>query len=370
MWPAISFYTVAIPLLLAAKPPGDTLDINSDSLIVPHHPHFPLRILPLGGSITWGQDSTDGNGYREHLHELLEQRSTIVDMVGTVHSGKMSDNENEGHPGARVDQVALFAKNGIAFKPNLILIKYAGTNDVVREASEYPIDKIGQRMYKLIEYLFNEIPDVTIILSTLILNANAGADERIRKIVNPQYESLVKSLQERQARIMLAGLHSVINAEEMVDGTHPNDKGYEKLAKAWAKAIAEAGRKGILVKPQDPDLTSGTSGNTHKAILATSPVALAPVSKALSTVMPTKAFHTLDVSCSLPMDSEPLEVEVGSRPGCSILGKAPTYVSQTLIPAVPQSNAARSNKPFWSGRNNGAMRASPELQTCQVAMLL
>ncbi|KAL5399903.1 hypothetical protein PMIN02_000238 [Paraphaeosphaeria minitans] len=112
-------------------------------------------------------------------------------------------------------------------------------------------------MYKLIEYLFNEIPDVTIILSTLILNANAGADERIRKIVNPQYESLVKSLQERQARIMLAGLHSVINAEEMVDGTHPNDKGYEKLAKAWAKAIAEAGRKGILVKPQDPDLTSG-----------------------------------------------------------------------------------------------------------------
>jgi hypothetical protein len=30
-----------------------------------------LRILPLGGSITWGQQSPSGNGYRKYLRDAL-----------------------------------------------------------------------------------------------------------------------------------------------------------------------------------------------------------------------------------------------------------------------------------------------------------
>lgn len=180
-------------------------------------------------------------------------------------------------------------------------------------------------MYKLIEYLFEEIPGVTIILSTLILNTNVGADERIRNIVNPQYETLVKSLQGRQARIVLADLYPVIKAEELVDRTHPNNEGYEKLAQAWLKAIAEAGRKGLLVKPQDPgdpninrpprlgalgvissSASSKTSGSTHHMTLTTLPVALALTSKAFSTAVPANPSPTPEVFCFLPMDLAPL----------------------------------------------------------------
>jgi hypothetical protein len=95
MWLAIYLYTIAIPLLIAgAKPLHDIHAISGgdDDFIVPHYPYFPLRILPLGASITWGQASTDGNGYRNHLRELLEQRCTLVDMVGNVQSGGMPDN--------------------------------------------------------------------------------------------------------------------------------------------------------------------------------------------------------------------------------------------------------------------------------------
>jgi hypothetical protein len=101
MWLAICLYTFAIPLLLVgAKPLRDTRvtsgdgdgDGDGDDFIVPHYPYFPLRILPLGASVTWGQASTDGNGYRKHLREVLEQRCTLVDMVGNVQSGKMPDN--------------------------------------------------------------------------------------------------------------------------------------------------------------------------------------------------------------------------------------------------------------------------------------
>ena len=87
---AIYIYMIAIARLLA--PVGALVPLSNNDPIVPDHPQFPLRILPLGASITWGQASTDGNGYREHLRELLEQRDTTVDMVGTVHSGHMSDN--------------------------------------------------------------------------------------------------------------------------------------------------------------------------------------------------------------------------------------------------------------------------------------
>lgn len=95
MWLVTYFYTIATLLLLVpvgAKPFRDAHDTSGDDLIVPQHQRFTLRILPLGASITWGQGSSDGNGYREHLRGLLEQRGTIADMVGTVHSGKMPDN--------------------------------------------------------------------------------------------------------------------------------------------------------------------------------------------------------------------------------------------------------------------------------------
>jgi hypothetical protein len=52
---------------------------------------FPLRILPLGASITYGTGSSDGNGYREHLRDLLQLAGFTVNMVGTVRSGRMED---------------------------------------------------------------------------------------------------------------------------------------------------------------------------------------------------------------------------------------------------------------------------------------
>ncbi|KAF1979182.1 SGNH hydrolase, partial [Bimuria novae-zelandiae CBS 107.79] len=210
---------------------------------------FPLHILPLGASITWGQQSTDGNGYREHLRNLLQERSTVVDMVGSVQSGQMGDNNNEGHPGARLHQVARYAKVGRVFKPNLILIN-AGTNDVVKEDPEYPIEKIGERMDALVGQLFEENPGVTIILSTLLVNGHDDADKRIREIVNPQYNDIVKFRQQKMQRILLADLYSACKVVDLVDGTHPNDEGYKKVAEAWLKAIQQAGHEGLLVEPR------------------------------------------------------------------------------------------------------------------------
>lgn len=55
-------------------------------------PKVPLRILPLGASITWGYLSSTGNGYRKPLRDKLRFEGWEVDMVGSKSNGDMVDN--------------------------------------------------------------------------------------------------------------------------------------------------------------------------------------------------------------------------------------------------------------------------------------
>jgi lysophospholipase L1-like esterase len=83
-----------------------------------------LRMLPLGDSITWGFQSSDGNGYRLDLKNLLSGNQVIY--VGSQQSGSMANNENEGHPGALIDQIATYAQASLPDRPNVVLLM-AGT---------------------------------------------------------------------------------------------------------------------------------------------------------------------------------------------------------------------------------------------------
>ncbi|KAL8899223.1 MAG: hypothetical protein Q9207_006304 [Kuettlingeria erythrocarpa] len=65
-----------------------------------------LRILPLGASITAGQGSSDGNGYREYLQQDLT--GTTMQYVGSLRSGSMAGNYHEGHSGYTITLVASF----------------------------------------------------------------------------------------------------------------------------------------------------------------------------------------------------------------------------------------------------------------------
>lgn len=63
-----------------------------------------LRILPLGDSITHGMSSSDGNGYRLALHDLLTPENQ-VEYIGQEHKGSMDNNRHEGHPGFDISPV-------------------------------------------------------------------------------------------------------------------------------------------------------------------------------------------------------------------------------------------------------------------------
>ena len=155
-----------------------------------------LRILPLGASIVYGLTSTDGNGFRYALRNQLVYNSNPVNMIGSVQSGTMADNDVEGWPGYVITQVASEAELSIPSQPNLVLL-HVGTNDCVQNVD---IANAGARLGILIDRLFSTIPDVTIIASTLLPNGNSATQANIQTY-NGQIPGVVKARQSAGKKI-------------------------------------------------------------------------------------------------------------------------------------------------------------------------
>lgn len=204
--------------------------------------------MPLGASITWGLQSTDGNGYRLDLRRSLENGGNPVNMVGSRKGGTMSDGDNEGWPGYVVDQVYDKANASVPkWKPNLILIN-AGTNDCIQNRT---VAEVGSRMRSLILGVLSMSPRATVVLSSLLVNKQPSAETNVLN-VNQQYMLLATSLRASGQRVVFADMHAADGPQlaDLVDDTHPNDNGYRKMAKIWYRSISQASLAGFLTSPE------------------------------------------------------------------------------------------------------------------------
>ncbi|KAK4869285.1 hypothetical protein LT330_006285 [Penicillium expansum] len=221
---------------------------------------FALRILPLGASITRGYKSKDGNGYRKWLRQQLRYAGWDVDMVGTMKSGTMHDNDHDGHIGWRIDQIASHAKLIIPQQPNLILIN-AGTNDALQN---YQVKTAGKRMDSLLTYLFDNIPDTTIILSTLTFN---GKKPQLGTDISTQYLKLAAERRARNESLVIADMSTFIQWNQLVDNIHPTAAGYEEMASVWWAAIQEAEKEGLLKAPNPTSTGTAAISKAREKLL-------------------------------------------------------------------------------------------------------
>ncbi|KAG0154677.1 hypothetical protein PDIDSM_245 [Penicillium digitatum] len=226
-------------------------DSNVSELQAPNTKPFALRVLPLGASITMGYKSEDGNGYRKWIRQQLRYAGWEVDMVGTMKSGTMHDNDHDGHIGWRIDQIASHAKLIIPQQPNLILLN-AGTNDALQN---YKVATAGQRMDSLLTYLFDNIPNTTIILSTLTFN---GKKPQLSTEISTQYLELAAKRRARNESLVLADMSTFIRWKQLVDNIHPTAAGYEEMASVWWAAIQQAEKEGFLKAPNPTTMSTAT----------------------------------------------------------------------------------------------------------------
>ncbi|KAH7417851.1 carbohydrate esterase family 3 protein [Cadophora sp. MPI-SDFR-AT-0126] len=192
---------------------------------------FYLRVMPLGASITQGQGSSDGNGYRRWLRSQLRWKGWLVNMVGSKTDGTMADQDNEGHPGWVIDQVHDAWRTSKWMMPNLVLIN-AGTNDCVGGRDT---GNAGTRLKSLVDDIFRDVPGVSIALSTL---ARSRDYDSCSSDVSQQIRNLVQSYSG--SRIALADINNAMSRNDIgSDGTHPTDNGYKLFAGVWWNAISQ-----------------------------------------------------------------------------------------------------------------------------------
>lgn len=213
-----------------------------------------LRIMPLGASITYGIDSSDGNGYRLPLANNLS--GAKLKFIGSVQSGDMDDNYNEGHPGATIRDTANFARASLGYRPNVILL-HVGTNDFdinkPKETTEDATDRLGG----LIDELVFVCPDATILVAQLVHAANPLYEKRIQ-LFNDQVPRIVAKRANAGHRVMVSDMRS-ITTKYLADGIHPTDVGYKKMADIWYDGIKAAYAKGWVQRPIGPDPPTAVS---------------------------------------------------------------------------------------------------------------
>ncbi|KAL5327173.1 hypothetical protein ACEPPN_004865 [Leptodophora sp. 'Broadleaf-Isolate-01'] len=203
-----------------------------------------LKILPLGDSITYGFRSTDGNGYRKHLLDKITATANgTTQYIGSVRSGNMTDNHNEGHPGAVITEIGNFSLGSLALRPNLILLM-AGTNDMNLNLSVGATERLGN----LIDMCSTACPDAVILLAQLTPAAKPDVEARIEQF-NPAVISLAASREGKGMKIAVVDMPKFVTTADLKDNLHPNDVGHAKMADAWFEGIQKAAAKGWFAPP-------------------------------------------------------------------------------------------------------------------------
>ncbi|MFJ7068571.1 GDSL-type esterase/lipase family protein, partial [Streptomyces sp. NPDC101115] len=204
----------------------------------------PLRVMPLGDSITWGVGSSSGNGYRGPLWDRLAADGHPLDFVGTGRAGSMSDPDNEGHSGYLIEQIAALADASLTrYRPNVVTL-HIGTNDLNRS---HQVSTATARLKSLVGQITAAAPDATVLVASLVVSTS-GSEEQYRAAYNQAIPQIVSEAQAAGKRVAYVDMSGLTTAD-LADALHPNDAGYRKMADAFHRGVQAADGAGWLRNP-------------------------------------------------------------------------------------------------------------------------
>ncbi|HEV7300052.1 MAG TPA: GDSL-type esterase/lipase family protein [Tepidisphaeraceae bacterium] len=209
----------------------------------------PVRILPLGDSITQGgRNDREEYTYRQPLFRMLKDAGADFDFIGSTrtglhgdakwpdHNGEPMDLDHEGHYGWKTaavrDKLAEWMKQYPA-APDIVLI-HLGTND--QDAKDHQ-KAIVEPLTDMIRMLREANPKVVVLVGHL--NFNGGAAAQIRPLV----EAMAKDRNTEASPVRTVHHYQGWNEDpnhaqtDTFDWAHPNPSGQEKMARKWFEAM-------------------------------------------------------------------------------------------------------------------------------------
>ena len=225
----------------------------------------PIKIMPVGDSVTAGIGSTGNGSYRTDLYKYYTNAGISFDFVGSQSGGPSSlpDKDNEGHSGWVISQIASNVNNWLnTYNPDVMLLMIGG-NDTL--AGTVPTSALSS----LIDQITNLKPNLTLFVADYYYSLPSNANYNL--IV--QYDAAIPGIVQQKAN---AGKHvyfvklsdAQFATSEYADGLHPTDSGYSKLATIWYNSTISILRSMGTGTPGVPTNTP-TRTPTSVAITAT-----------------------------------------------------------------------------------------------------
>src|SRR5713226_8444984 len=192
----------------------------------------PIRILPLGDSITYGY-AVPG-GYRLPLYQLLTNAGYNVDFTGTQTDNgapALPDPDHEGHSGWTIRGINAIATDVLASTddPDVILL-LIGVNDYNQNDD---LANAHTRLQGLAENLATNRPYAKIIVANLLATTLQPQDVEIQTTFNPFVPMIASNEQALGHQIYFDDLRSALTTNDLADGLHPTQIGYNKMATNW-----------------------------------------------------------------------------------------------------------------------------------------
>jgi len=225
--------------MILKKPLPLLLAFLSASLFAAEPP--PVRIMPLGDSNTLGYSvPIYFSGYRDLLYALLTDAGYTVDFVGTqidTHNPAIPDPHHQGHSGFRIDQIdsGLDGWLGGIADPDVVLLMI-GTNDFLQG---FQTAQAPNRLDSLIGHIATARPYAKILVASIVPNTTSSSINTAQNSFNATIPGIVNNHVLLGRDVYFVDVNAAVTPADMsVDGVHPNEAGYDKIANTWFDAIS------------------------------------------------------------------------------------------------------------------------------------
>lgn len=218
-----------------------------------------ISIMPLGNSITRGSTGSPNKiGYRRKLYLDLIAKGYDIEFVGSQSLGLLNDfdKDHEGHSGWHADHPTIpeisIAENlygWLEMNPPDIILMHVGTNDIIGlEGNNEDIFDVVDDVNKILDTIDvfedNYNKEIYVVLAKIILQEN----DTLTSEFNSKLDSMVTIRILNEDKIILVDQESALNyPDDLVDGIHPTQIGYNKMADTWLLALDKLFAKPVLL---------------------------------------------------------------------------------------------------------------------------
>jgi lysophospholipase L1-like esterase len=235
-----------------------------------HAEEAPVRILPLGDSITHGFRSGIGtnfyNSYRKELNALLATGGYPTDFVGSLSDGDFADPEHEGHDGWHADKAG--STNDILGRINGwmadtgadVVLLHIGTNDILDQSED------AAEVSDILDEIYAVNSNATVVLALII---NARTDYSRRDDISTYNSNLNIMAQARIAGgddLLIVDMENGAGLDyasaDMADKYHPSETGYDKMAANWYPSVVTAVNRQRAYRAAPPHINTVTVTNS------------------------------------------------------------------------------------------------------------